>query len=89
MATKTFNIGEVCYGGRLKVQVAGKLVLVECLDWKTKKPLGGQYSGSCMATDPRAETKVLDFLNNMTTSYYADKILAYIKSLVTLNSAPW
>ena len=81
-ATKSFKIGECAIGGIIKVDINGKLIQIKALDWNTKKEVS---SGSAMSDDGNTEYKLDNYLNDLTTSYYAGKILDWIKSKITLN----
>lgn len=78
-AQKTFKIGEYCKGGILTVKITGKLIEVKALDWNTRKQV---MSGSVLCNERNAQWKLNDFLNDLTSSYYADKVLTWIKSKV-------
>jgi len=77
--TKVFKIGEYAKGGIIKVTITGKVVQIEALDWNTKQPVA---TGSTMLDDPNAEMKIDDFLNDLTSSYYAGKIMDWIQTSI-------
>ena len=89
MATKTFNIGEYAIGGRIKVDISNNAIAIKALDWNTKSIVmesgfdkindwqGSYYSGR----------QIDNFLNDLTSSYYADKIMDWIKSNVEVKYA--
>lgn len=81
MATKQFKIGEYAVGGIIKVTIKGKLVQIEALDYFSKKQVS---SGTCMSTDYDAFWKVKEYLNELTSSYYASKIMEWIESKIIL-----
>lgn len=81
MAKKTFKIGEYAIGGIISVETKGKVILVKALDWNSREEL---MSGSAMADEPNAHRKLFNFLNELTSSYYADKVLEWIKSKVEI-----
>jgi len=71
---KLFKIGEYAVGGIIKVDKGAKLVRIQALDWDDKDVLRNKVF-------PVDYTDAMDeFLNDLTTSYYADKILDYIKN---------
>jgi hypothetical protein len=82
MPTKSFKIGEYAIGGIIKVQINGKAIQVQALDYNSKKEV---MSGSCMSDEYDARWKMLNFLNELTSSYYADKVLEWIESNVELH----
>lgn len=83
MKTKTFKIGECAIGGIIKVQITGKVVLVQALDWDTKEVVS---SGSCMTTDEDWDFKTERYLQDLSTYYYAEKIMEWINSKVKTSS---
>jgi hypothetical protein len=79
--TKTFKIGEYCMGGIITVTIK-KDIKIECKDWDSKKVIS-------MNTYPikkydHFEKNVVwqidDYLNDLTSSYYAEQVMEYIKS---------
>lgn len=83
MATKTFNIGEYAVGGRIKVDINGKTVSIKALDWNSKKEVRGKTINS---EDYNAHWQVDYFLFDLTSSYYAGKIMEWIKSKINLTN---
>lgn len=84
--TKMFKIGEYAVGGIIQVDVVGKVVLIKALDWNTKKPVS---TGSTSLDDPNAMMKIEDYLNELTSYYYAEKIMEWIKGSIGDKSNPW
>jgi hypothetical protein len=91
--TRTFKIGESCAGGVITVEITGKVIAVIQKEWDTSTGYTKKSSqknaeelsrGTILSTDPHAEQKILDYLNVITTSYWADTVLAWIKSKVKL-----
>jgi hypothetical protein len=80
-ATKSFKIGEYAVGGIIKVDVTGKVIQVKNLDWNTKEEV---QSGSCMTYEPNARQKLMDYLEDVTSYFYAEKVMTWIQSIVTL-----
>ena len=95
MATKTFKIGEYCKGGVITIETTKTQVKVIAKEWDTSK---GYSKGSDQSkakewnrlevnlSSSDAESKVNWFLFDLTTSYYADEILDWIKTKVTFNN---
>lgn len=79
MATKSFKIGECAIGGIIKVDIKGKLILIKALDYYSKKEVS---TGSGMTDDYNGESKVLRYLEDLTTPFYAEKVMKWIKSKV-------
>jgi len=75
-ATKTFKIGEYAMGGIIQVKVTGKVIQVFVKEWDTNETL---RTGTTSTEDEGVERKLSDFLNDVTTSYYADKVMKWIK----------
>lgn len=74
--TKQFKIGEYAIGGIIKVDVKGDKVVIDALDYSTKKPVP-----FCMEQFHRKqEWDMYLCLTRLTTDYYADKILTHIKN---------
>jgi len=70
--TKAFKIGEWAVGGIIKVDITGQKVNISALDWNTKQPV---------QTDvfPISSIGEMDaFLNELTSSYYAEMVLNWI-----------
>jgi hypothetical protein len=98
MATKTWKIGEYCKGGIITIETTKTQVKVICKEWDYSK---GSSKGSDQSKAkewnrlevnlliPNAETKINWFIFDLTTSYYADEILDWIKTKVTFNDNNW
>lgn len=94
MKTKTWKIGEYCKGGIITVEITGKVITVIGKDWDTSAGYNKASNqskakeftrGTCESMDPRSYWLLYNFLNDLTTHYYADKILVWINSIVPLN----
>lgn len=84
MATKQFKIGEYAVGGIIKVDVSIESVTIQALDYNTKSvvqtqtfTLNRSFLG---AVDSEKYWAMKDFLNDLTSSYYADKVMEYIET---------
>ena len=95
MATKTFKIGEYCRGGIITIETTKTQVRVIAKEWDTSKGYnkGSDQSGAkewnrleISLSDSGAERKVDDFLQDLTTSYYAGEVLDWIKTKVTFKN---
>jgi len=82
-ATKSFKIGEYAVGGIIRVEVKGKVIIIKALDYNTKEML---RAGSTTTDTQGVESQITDFLEELTSYYYAEKIMAWIKSKVDLNA---
>jgi hypothetical protein len=81
MKTKTFKIGEYAIGGIIKVEIIGKIIKIKALDYFTKKEVS---KGSVEATAENARYLIDKYLNNLTSYYYAEKIMEWIESKIVL-----
>ena len=79
---KMFRIGEYAIGGKIQVQIVGKLVSIKALDWETENEV---LTGTCLSNDPNSQSKIDTFLNELTSYYYAEQIMTWIKSKTKLN----
>lgn len=96
--TKTWRIGECMKGGVLTVEISGKNIAIIAKDWDTS---AGYSKGSNQSNakefdrevisteDSNAERKIMDFLEDLTTHYYASVVCDWIKSKVTLQPKNW
>lgn len=97
-ATKTWKIGEYCKGGIITVEIIGKVIHIIGKDWDTStgyKKSSNQSNakewtrGTTDVTDRDAWRKCDDFLNDLTTSYYADEIMKWIESKIKFEKNIW
>lgn len=96
--TKTWKIGEVCQGGIITVEIQGKIVTIIGKEWDYSKGSnrGSDQSkakeftrGTGDSTDPKGERKCLEFLQNLSTSYWADEIMKWIGTHVKWEAEEW
>lgn len=66
----TFKIGEYCMGGIIKAENKRGTMHIQVLDWNTKQVL---RDWKC--TD---QMEAYEYLIDVTTHYYADKVLNYL-----------
>lgn len=79
MAKKQFKIGECAVGGIIAVEITKQSVFIKALDYYTKK----EVSGNAISISYSDAERFLDnYLNELTTSYYASKIMDWIKTKV-------
>ena len=98
MATKTWKIGEYCKGGIITIETTKTQVKVIAKEWDYSK---GSSKGSDQSkakewnrlevnlSNSDAESKVNWFLFDLTSSYYTDEILDWIKTKVEFNKNNW
>ena len=89
MTTKTWKLGEMSRGGIITVEVKGSKVIVFAKDWDTsagytkksnQKNAKVWNSLEVDINNNSSNYQLNDFLNDLTTSYYADKIMKWIES---------
>lgn len=80
-ANKTFKIGEYAIGGIIRVEIKGKVILVKALDYYSKNEV---MSGSVLSDEYDAKRKLSNFLHELTSSYYANKIMEWIENKVEI-----
>lgn len=79
MAKKQFKIGECAIGGIIAVDINGQDIKVEALDYNTKKIVCHRTFNQ-LDFQQNVELYIDDYLNSLTTSYYAGKVLDWIKT---------
>jgi hypothetical protein len=89
--TKTWKIGEYCKGGIITVEITGKVIHVIGKEWdmsagtrrSSDQSKAKEWTrGTVTADDSDARRKLDNFLNDLTTSYYAGQVLEWIESKV-------
>jgi hypothetical protein len=69
---KQFKIGEYAIGGIIAINKTKTAVKIDALDYLTKRViLSGNY-------DLNDKNNIDNFLHELTTSYYSNKIMQYI-----------
>ena len=76
MATKSFKIGEYAVGGIIKVTTSNTQVTIQALDYFSKNVV----SELTFTLGDEPYWKMKDYLNELTSSYYADKVMTYIET---------
>jgi hypothetical protein len=94
MATKTFKLGEYAKGGIITVETTTRTVVVIGKDWDMSQ---GTSRGSNQSNakefdretvsldDTEARRKLSNFLHDLTTHYYVEKIIKWIESKADLS----
>jgi hypothetical protein len=90
--TKTFKIGEYCVGGIITVEITGKILTIINKDWDTSAGYTRRSNqskakelsrGSVVMNDEgwgsSWRMKAFMYLTELTTAYYADKILDWVE----------
>lgn len=77
MSTKQFKIGEYCMGGIIQVNIQNSIVLISALDYSTKQII---MSRNFNINDRGG---IDEYLNDLTSCYYADNVLNYINSKIS------
>lgn len=70
---KDFKIGEYAIGGIIRVTINEEDVTIVPLDWDSKKPVRAEETSD-------DESYLWNVLFDLTSSYYAEQIMEYIKS---------
>jgi hypothetical protein len=87
--TKTWKIGEYAKGGIITVEVQGKVITVIGKDWDmsqgTRRGSNQSNAKEFTRIEVNVEQRDADrqlsmFLNDLTTSYYTDKLMEWIES---------
>jgi len=95
MATKTWKIGEYAQGGVITIDIKGKVIQIIGKEWDSSKGYSRSSDqsgakeftrGTIISEDADSYNKLYEFLIDLTTHYYADKLLMWIKSKVSLKS---
>lgn len=95
MKTKTFKIGEYCKGGIITVEIHDDTIIVIGKDWdystgtrrnSNQKNAKEWTRFSIKNWEADVEWKLDLFIVNLTTSYYTDQILTWIKSQINLDT---
>lgn len=82
MAKKTFKIGEYAVGGIIQVCTTSNSITIDALEWNSKqKIMGREFQVRAM----NVSYEINNYLNELTSSYYADKVMDFIKENVTFN----
>jgi hypothetical protein len=77
MKTKIFRIGEYAVGGIIESTVNKDSITICARDWNTNKIIS-QKTFEVRSYD--LFMKIDEYLNELTSSYYAEKVLKWIKS---------
>jgi hypothetical protein len=83
MASKTFKIGECAVGGIIRVNTNGEMIEVRSMDWDTNDILS-KYEINARRQDARNDLD--NVLNELTTHYYAEKIIEWVEQHVTFKT---
>jgi hypothetical protein len=86
MATKQFKIGEYAVGGIIKVTTNGNCISIQSVDYYSKEVIGNYEFDSA---SNNAEREVDNLLNELTSSYYSDLVMKWIKEHVRFNEKGW
>jgi len=93
MATKTFKIGEYCKGGVITVEITKKTITVIGKDWDTSTGYGKssnqsnakEFTRETVAIgDPQLQRTLTQFLNELTTHYYSEQVMDWIREKAKL-----
>ena len=88
MKTKTWKLGEWAKGGVITVEITGKVIVIIGKDWdfsagsnkgSSQKNAKEFTRGTTLRTETNAFRQVTEFLENLTTPYYAGEIRDWIE----------
>lgn len=91
MATKTWKIGEYAKGGIITVEIKNKKISIIGKDWDTSTGFNRKSDQSNAkefdrkefnTTDTKLYVSMLFYLQDLTTSYYADMIIQWIETKI-------
>jgi len=92
---KTWKIGEYAKGGVISVEINGKVITIIGKEWDSSqgyKKSSNQSNAKEFTRDTfhssydsDAERKMFFFLTDLTTAYYADNIIKWIKTKIQIN----
>jgi hypothetical protein len=94
MASKTFKLGEYAKGGVITANVTKTKVTIIGKEWDTSagysksssQTNAKEFTRLEVSTDDRdAERKLDFFLCDLTSSYYADQVMDYVRKNTTLH----
>jgi hypothetical protein len=95
MATKTFKIGECCKGGVITAVTTAKSVTIIAKEWDMSQGTKKGSNQSNAKEFNRLEVEIgttnafmrLDaFISDLTTSYYTEQVLDWVKKNSEINS---
>jgi hypothetical protein len=98
MASKTFKLGEYSKGGIISVIITKTSVTVIGKEWDTSEDYSKSSSQAnakeftrieVNPNDIDAERKLNNFILDLTTSYYTDKIMEYIERNTQFAKKAW
>ena len=98
MASKTFKIGENCVGGIITVDINKNKVTIINKDWdfsqgsrrSSNQSNAKELSrievvvpqGDDVFNNDKQKYQIDDYLHDLTTAYYADKVMEFIKTKI-------
>jgi hypothetical protein len=91
---KTWKIGEYAKGGVITVEINGNAINIIGKEWDSSQGYskGSNQSNAkeftrrtILSNDIDAKNKMFFFLTDLTTAYYADNIIQWIKSKIEIN----
>ena len=91
MKTKTWKLGEVAQGGVITVEITGKVVAIIGKEWdisagtrrSSNQSNAKQFTRETIVSDDwNSYWKMRNFLEDLTTSYHAGKIMYWIEEKI-------
>ena len=98
MASKTFKLGEVCRGGVITAEASKGKVTIIAKDWDYS--VGSRKSSDqsnakewdrleVFTSSNNAERELNNYLHDLTSSYYAEQVMDWIKSNTIFTQNDW
>ena len=81
---KRFTIGEYAVGGIIDVEITGKILVIKAVSQFDRKTVVSE--GSVITNEGDAYWMTSVYLNKLTSSYYAGKVLTFIESKQVLSN---
>ena len=78
-ARKAWKIGEQAVGGIIQVTISGTTIDIKALDYNTQEEVSGNRYVVTQYGSDNLRREIFMYLNDLTTSYYADKVLEWIE----------
>ena len=94
-ATKTWKLGEVAQVGVITVEIKGNVITIIGKEWdfstgsrrSSNQSNAKEFTrGSVLSNERDTERKLYMFLSDLSTSYWADEIIKWVKTKVKIET---
>ena len=82
MNFRTFKIGEQAVGGIIRVRINLESIFIQTLDYHTEK----EVTRNSFPLSDKSYWLIMDRLHELTTSYYAERIMKFIEENAEIQS---